>query len=154
MRFIYIISAIILFTSACTEDRYFEENIDFTDRSWNMQDSVLFQFEIDSIELPYRVKLNLRNTMDYPYRNIYVQYYLKDSSEILNENLQNIKLFEAKTGKPFGDRQSEIYSHQLLIQDSVYFPKKGKYTIQLEQYMREKELEGIVSAGIKIEQLK
>jgi gliding motility-associated lipoprotein GldH len=119
-----------------------------------MEESADFNFEIDSIELPYQVKLNIRNTMDYPYRNLYIKYQLRDSNYVMEDQLLNIKLFEAKTGKPYGNHQSDIYSHQLILQDSVYFPKKGIYQIDLKQYMREKELEGLVSAGIRIEQLK
>ena len=154
MRLLFNILCLTFLLFSCTEDRYFEENHDFEDKNWKMEESADFNFEIDSIELPYQVKLNIRNTMDYPYRNLYVKYQLRDSNYVMEDQLLNIKLFEAKTGKPYGNHQSDIYSHQLILQDSVYFPKKGIYQIDLKQYMREKELEGLVSAGIRIEQLK
>ncbi len=114
---------------SCTEERYFEENHDFKDRIWNMEENAEFNFEIDSIELPYQIKLNVRNTMDYPYRNLYIKYQLEDSTSLMEDKLLNLKLFEAKTGKPYGDHQSDIYSRQLILQDSVYFHKKGNYKI-------------------------
>ncbi|WP_375580977.1 gliding motility lipoprotein GldH [Marivirga tractuosa] len=154
MRAIYSFISLIFIFISCTEDRYYEHNYDFKDRKWNMQETAAFNFEIDSIELPYQIKLNVRNTIDYPFRNLYVKYQLKDSTYLMEDKLLNLKLFEAKSGKPFGDHQSDIYSHQLILQDSVFFPEKGKYTIELKQYMREKEIEGIVSAGIRIEQIK
>lgn len=154
MRAILSIICLTFFLVSCTEERYFEDNSDFEDRVWNMEESAEFSFEIDSVELPYQIKLNVRNTMDYPYRNLYIKYRLKDSTYLMEDKLLNLKLFEAKTGKPFGDRQSEIYSHQLTLQDSVYFHAKGNYKIELNQYMREKELEGMVSVGIRIEQIK
>lgn len=92
--------------------------------------------------------------MDYPYRNLYIKYQLRDSTRLMEDQLLNLKLFEAKTGKPYGDHQSDLYSHQLILQDSVFFPQKGKYKIELKQYMREKKLEGVVSTGIRIEQIK
>jgi len=150
--FSIIFSSFILFS--CTEDRHFEENQDFKNRVWGMEESVRFEFEIDSVEIPYQVMLNIRNTMDYPYRNLYIKYHLRDSTHLLKDKLLNIKLFEAKSGKPYGKNQSDIFSHQLLVEDSVYFPEKGKYTVELQQYMREKELLGIVSAGIRIEEIK
>jgi len=154
MRAIYSILCLTFLFISCTKDRYYESNHDFGDRIWNMEEKAAFNFEIDSIELPYQIKINIRNTMAYPYRNLYVQYHLKDSAYLMEDQLLNVQLFNAKSGKPYGDHQSEIYSHQILLQDSVYFPKKGEYQIFLEQYMREKELEGIVSVGIRIEQLK
>lgn len=152
--FFYSIVCLVFICSSCTEDRYFEDNQDFEDRIWNMEESAAFTFNVDSAELPYQIKLNVRNTMEYPYRNLYLKYLLKDSTYIINDQLLNLKLFEAKSGKPYGDHQSDIYSHQLILQDSVYFPETGEYTIKLNQYMREKELEGIVSVGIRIEQIK
>ncbi|MGM0580691.1 MAG: gliding motility lipoprotein GldH [Bacteroidota bacterium] len=154
MRSLFSIICLTFLLSSCTEERYYEENHDFKDRNWNLEESAVFNFEIDSVELPYQIKLNVRNTMDYPYRNLYIKYKLEDSTNLMEEKLLNLKLFEAKTGKPFGDHQSDIYSHQLILQDSVYFHKKGNYKIELKQYMREKDLEGLVSAGIRIEQIK
>jgi len=150
----YSIVCLVLMCSSCTQDRYFEDNQDFNDRIWNMDETASFVFNIDSTEFPYQIKLNVRNTMEYPFRNLYMKYLLKDSSYLMNDQLLNLKLFEAKSGKPYGDHQSDIYSHQIILQDSVYFPNSGEYKIELNQYMREKELEGIVSVGIRIEQLK
>lgn len=146
-----IFSVFLLFS--CTEERYFENNHDFKDRIWNLKETAEFQFGIDSIAIPYQIKLNVRNTMDYSFRNLYIKYQLLDSSTILEDKLLNIDLFEAKSGKPYGERQSDIYSHQLILQDSVHFPASGEYTIDLRQYMRENDLEGMVSVGIRIEQL-
>jgi gliding motility-associated lipoprotein GldH len=154
MKSFYSIIGLVFLFIACTEDRYFENNIDFNDRVWEMDESAEFEFEIDSTTLPYQIKLNLRNSLDYPYRNLYIKYQLLDSTQLIADKLMDIKLFEAKNGKPFGSRQSDIYSHQLILQDSVFFPEKGTYKIALSQYMREKELKGIISVGIKIDQLK
>jgi gliding motility-associated lipoprotein GldH len=144
----------MIICSSCTEDRYYESNYDFKNRTWEIEHTAQFSFEIDSIDVPYQLLLNIRNTMDYPFRNLYIKYKLKDSTFLVEDKLMNVQLFESKTGKPFGDRQSEIYSHQIILQDSVFFQKKGTYQIELKQYMREEELEGIVSAGIRLDQLK
>lgn len=153
MRPLFSIICLSFLLISCTEERYFEENQDFKDRIWNMEETAEFNFKIDSVETPYRIKLNIRNTMDYPFRNLYIKYQLKDSTYLMEDKLLNLKLFEDKTGKPYGDHQSDIYSHQLTLQDSVYFHQKGNYKIELKQYMRENELKGMVSAGIRIEQL-
>jgi gliding motility-associated lipoprotein GldH len=153
MRPLFSIICLSFLLISCTEERYFEDNQDFKDRIWNMEETAEFNFKIDSVETPYRIKLNIRNTMDYPFRNLYIKYQLKDSTYLMEDKLLNLKLFEDKTGKPYGDHQSDIYSHQLTLQDSVYFHQKGNYKIELKQYMRENELKGMVSAGIRIEQL-
>lgn len=154
MKYLYSILGLAILLFSCTEDRYYEDNQDFEDRIWNMEEIAGFEFEIDSIEVPYQIKLNVRNTMDYSYRNLYIKYELSDSTHLMGDKLLNIDLFAPKSGKPYGERQSDIYAHQLMLQDSLYFPEKGKYRIELKQYMREKKLEGIVSVGVRIEQIK
>lgn len=154
MRPLFTILCLTFLLFSCTEERYFEDNHDFDNRIWTMDETAEFNFEIDSLELPYQIKLNIRNTIDYPYRNLYIQYRLQDSTSLIEENLVNVNLFEAKSGQPYGTHQSDIYSHQLVLQDSVFFNEKGNYKIELKQYMRENELEGIVSSGIRIEQIK
>ncbi len=137
---------------SCTEDRYFEANNDFTDRLWPMNEKVSFTFSIDDADAMYQLYANVRNDMEYPYRNLYIHYTLEDSTgHVIEKKLQDIQLFEGKTGAPFGDKVSNIYSHQILLEDSVLFPSKGDFTVSYKQYMRTDSLEGIYSTGLRIE---
>ncbi|MBK6267003.1 gliding motility lipoprotein GldH [Marivirga sp. S37H4] len=139
---------------ACTEERQYEENLDFPDRIWQMDESMDFTFEIENDSTLHQLYLNLRNDGDYPYRNIYVHYTLKDSTDhVLDKKLQNIQLFHPKTGAPYGDGISNVYSHQVLLEDSVVFPTKGKFTVELKQYMRTDSLRGVYSVGIRVQEL-
>lgn len=151
MRSFLTLTILVFIMISCTEDRYYEANHDFTDRTWDLEETAEFNFSVDSTDIPYQISINLRNSLSYPYRNIYIQYTLKDSLRTINQKLLNLQLFDSKAGKPYGDAQSEIYSHQLLAEDSVYFPQTGNYTIELKQYMRENELEGVISAGIRLD---
>ncbi|GAA5036445.1 gliding motility lipoprotein GldH [Marivirga lumbricoides] len=152
----YLNSLFLLFLAfvafSCTENRYYEENIDFSDRIWQMNETASFTFNIDDDSSYYELYLNLRNDVQYPYRNIYVHYTLQDSTDReLEKELQNIQLFDPKTGEPFGSGVSSIYSHQVLLKDSVLFPREGRYTIALKQYMRTDSLQGVYSVGLRID---
>lgn len=143
---------LFVITLSCTENRYYEENFDFSDRIWQMDESARFTFTIDDDSSYYELYLNLRNDIKYPYRNIYIHYTLQDSTErALEKELQNIQLFEPKTGEPYGDGLSSIYSHQVLLKDSVLFPKEGQYTVELKQYMRTDSLQGVYSVGLRLD---
>jgi gliding motility-associated lipoprotein GldH len=144
----------LLATLSCTENRYFEANQDFPDRVWTMNNNIDFTFTVDDPEALYQLYINIRNDVDYPYRNLYIHYSLVDSLDnILDKKLQDIQLFEAKTGAPYGENVSNIYSHQILLEDSVAFPSKGQFTITYKQYMRTDSLKGIYSAGLRIEKM-
>ncbi len=145
---------VLIATLSCTENRYFEANHDFSDRVWPMDEEAEFSFTIDNADVMYQLYINLRNDKDYPYRNLYIHYSLEDSTgNILEKELQDIQLFEPKTGAPFGENVSNIYSHQVLLEDSVIFPSKGEFVISYKQYMRTDSLQGIYSAGLRIEKM-
>lgn len=146
----FIAIMLLLLSAACTENRFYEENYDFKNRIWTIDEIADFQVEIDSIEVPYQFYINIRNTIEYPYRNLYVQYTLLDSTDIIEQKLINLQLFESKSGKPFGKSQSGIFSNQILLNDSVYFPNKGNYRLEFKQYMRRDSLPGLVSTGVKL----
>lgn len=146
----FTLITLLLVSFACTEDRFYEDNYDFNNRIWTIDEVANFSVEVDSTGIPYQLFINIRNTIDYPYRNMYVQYTLLDSTDIVEQKLINLKLFESKSGKPLGKSQSGIFSHQILLNDSVYFPTKGNYRLQFKQYMRRDSLPGMVSTGVKL----
>ena len=51
-------------------------------------------------------------------------------------------------GKGFGG----VYDNRIIYMHNTRFPQAGSYKIVLEQAMRNKELPGIKSVGIRIEQ--
>ncbi len=152
---IYHLCLLCLFAAlaACTEARHYEKNYDIVDTKWAADSLYVFEFEIKDATAKYDFFYNLRNDLLYPYQNIYVAFYLENAQkEVIDQELQNITLFDPKTGKPFGSGFGDTYSHQLPIPKltNFKFPKAGKYTYRLEQRMREDPLPKIRSVGLKI----
>ncbi|MTI22034.1 gliding motility lipoprotein GldH [Fulvivirga sp. RKSG066] len=139
--------------SACDDNRLYEKNVDFNERVWVADSAATFTFNIEDSDQPYNLYLNIRNTNTYPYHNLYVKYVFQDSasSQVINEELVNKNLFNEKTGKPYGSGLGDIFSHQFILLENYEFEEAGIYQIQLKQFMRQDTLEGIVSAGIRVE---
>jgi len=141
-----------IFLAACDDARLFEKNIDFNQKVWVADSVTTFDFQVDNNDKPYNIYLNVRNTNTYPYYNLYVKYSLEDTlGNVLESDLVNYDLFHEKTGKPFGAGLGDIFSHQFPLQEDYKFPNSGGYQIKLQQYMRQDSLQGIVSAGVRIE---
>ncbi len=139
---------------SCGQERIYEKNYDISNEKWAIDSVYVFEFEIKDAKAKYNFFYNLRNDLLYPYQNIYVTFYLENNQkEVIDQELQNITLFDSKTGKPFGSGFGDVYSHQLPIPKltNFKFPKAGKYTYRLEQRMREDPLPKIISVGLKIE---
>jgi gliding motility-associated lipoprotein GldH len=139
----------------CGSSRVYEQNIDLKNARWYADSVLVYSFDIKDANIAYNLLYNIRNSLQYPYYNLYVTYYLEDAQgKQLSTELQNITLMDAKTGKPFGSGLGDIFSHQLEIPNLTRFkfPKAGRYTFKVKQYMRQDPLLGVVSFGLKVEQ--
>ena len=107
---------LIIFILGCDGNRIFEQNYKFSERFWTLDETVVFDFTIDDINQNYHFYFNLRNTILYPYQNIYLSYSLEDTlGNVYSSDLTNIELFDRKTGKPRGDGLGDIFDHQYKV---------------------------------------
>ncbi len=153
--FIILIFASTIFLSSCGDSSVYEEKKDFEDGYWLFTDPVYFPFEIEDETEPYDLSLFVRSTLDYPYQNLYIQYYVEDSTgSVLQEKLHNIILFNQKTGKPIGSGVGDIYDLEKSFLNNFRFPEAGKYRLRLDQYMRHDTLRNVLSVGFKLQKSK
>lgn len=147
--------ALALGLAACDADRVYEVNHEFTDRSWRVTDEPRYVFAIRDTSTTYALHYNIRNSLDYPYSRIFVMYHLLDSSgNELERKLVWNDLFDEKTGEPFGDSGlGDLYDHRFPLDNEVKFPFPGRFTIRLEQRMRQDTLQGVIAAGVRVDRV-
>lgn len=147
---VVLISALIVFS--CDTNAVYKEYADIDDGKWYIKNAPSFTFEIDDASVPYNIYYNLRNSLSYGYYNLYLTRYLRDSSgKEIESRLDELILMDPKTGKPNGDGLGDIFDHKFLMKRDYRFPKPGKYTMQIKQYMRQDPLLNILSVGITVE---
>lgn len=147
---LFILTSVFVIIS-CDSSRIFEKNVDFDDKVWLADSTQQFSFSLEK-EQPVNIYFNVRNTNTYPYHNLYVKYSLTDSTgREIKSDLINKNLFHEKTGKPYGSGIGDIFSHQFLLLENLELKDSMEYNIQLTQFMRQDTLEGVVSAGVRIE---
>ena len=152
MRFFLTLVGFIVLLSSCDVNRVYEKNTDLTERIW-LEDSVVeFDVRLDDASMPYNVYANVRNGSSYPFYNLYMQYAIVDSTgREVKKNLENLILFEPKTGEPYGSGLGDVFDHQIPILKGYYFPDVGTYKVRMQQYMRRDTLEEIYSVGVRVE---
>jgi gliding motility-associated lipoprotein GldH len=153
MRSIFLFFLAVIGLVSCDTNRVFEENIEFTDRTWKVSEPAHLEFLVRDISKPYNLYLDIRNSVDYPYARIFVNYYLTDSTGAeLSKKLLSEYLFDQKTGKPNGDSGlGDIYDHQFIVGSNLSFKHAGKYKVRFEQFMRQDTLQGILAVGLRVE---
>src|SRR6185295_3830670 len=128
MRITVGILALASLLLACDDTRVYEKNKDFEKRVWLATDTALFKFEVANEASQYNIFCSLRNSVDYKWQRIFVNFVLSDSTgQVLSSKLVSNYLFEPKTGKPFGKSGlGDIYDHRFPLL-SAYTLKPGKY---------------------------
>ncbi len=150
-------SLILLFTTiafvSCDSNRVYEDNIEFKDRTWKITESAQLEFEISDTTKRYNLYMDVRNSLDYPYARLFVNYNLLDPvGAELSKKMISEYLFDQKTGKPNGrSGLGDIYDHQFLFLEKHSFPKLGKYKVKFEQFMRQDTLKGVLAVGLRVE---
>jgi gliding motility-associated lipoprotein GldH len=153
MRALLLAGFTIILLSACDQSRVYEQNTDFPDRYWLINDTPEFEFTIEQPADSYTLYGNIRNSVSYPYARIFFNYYLQDSTgSDIEKKLVSQYLFDGKTGKPFGNSGlGDIYDHSIPLLTNYQFKHRGKYKIKLEQLMRVDTLQGILAVGVRVE---
>lgn len=147
----FLLFLFVILFAGCDSERVYESDFDFADQSWHMDSIPSFEFQIDEVE-GNDVLLKIRNSLDFPFRNCYMTYYLEDSAgSVLSTDLVNFQLFDETTGKPFGKGNS-VFQHSEKILSDYDFPSTGIYRLRIAQYMREVSLDGTYSIGVRIEE--
>lgn len=138
--------------SSCDVNRVYEKNSDLEGRIWLEDSMIEFDVRLDDASLPYNLYTNVRNGSAYSFYNLYVQYAIVDSTgREIKKSLENLILFDPKTGEPYGSGLGDVFDHQIPILNNYYFPDEGSYKVRLQQYMRRDTLEEVYSVGVRVE---
>lgn len=149
---ICILASSFIIVTACDSRRVFEGKKDFPNRYWIFNDPAEFEFEIENKDKTYNLLFNIRNTAKYQFQNIYLQYYLEDSTgRLISRELKNIQLFNAKTGVPLGQGLGDLYDIEKVFLEDYQFQNEGKYKLRIDQFMRQDSLPEILSVGLRVE---
>lgn len=138
---------------ACDSQRVYEKNTDMSDNFWHVDSIPTFEFEIPDAGKDYNIYYNIRNSLSYPFHNLYVTYTLEDTlGHVISSDLHNMILFDPVTGKPQGSGLGDIFSHQILALPAYDFDSAGVYRFKVQQFMRRDTLPQILSVGIRVEE--
>lgn len=139
------------------ENRIIDQNEMIQDRIWDRDSVYQYSFDITDTSVNYNIYLNVRNSLEYPYQNLFVLYTIEDESgNLLNSYQKDISLFD-NFGKPVGDGKAilgisfgdDYYSYHKLT--DYKFQQAGKYRVSVSQQMRDKkELEGVLAVGVAV----
>jgi gliding motility-associated lipoprotein GldH len=145
---------ILFLLASCDSNRVYEDNVEFKDRTWKISEPAQLEFDISDTTKRYNLYMDVRNSLDYPYSRLFVNYNLIDPTGAeVSKKMITEYLFDQKSGKPNGNSGlGDVYDHQFLFLEKHSFSKLGKYKVKFEQFMRQDTLHGVLAVGLRVEQ--
>lgn len=148
---LYIIALLFTVFACSKPGQIVQEYQSIDDELWASSQKISFPIEVNHQEKTHSLFYLVRYNKDYPYYNFYVKRHLLDSTgKEISHTLQGMYLFDEKTGQPKGAGWGNNYDYAILADSNMLFPYNGKYTIEIQQYMRKDTIQGISDFGISV----
>ncbi len=153
MRNYFLITVLAVFFVACDQSRFFEQNQEIPNQTWNYQNKLKFDVAVEDTLTPYNFLFNLRHNEAYPYSNFYFFFHTYfPNGKIAKDTVHCI--LSDQNGKWLGTHAGDIIDNQILFKYQSRFPISGTYHFEIEQAMREENLPNVLDAGLRIEYTK
>ena len=147
---IYILLITIVFSSC--KNTVYQEIKDINKNRLVFNDTLNFNIDISSPNKPYNVYIDIENTDNYKYSNLFLFVYITSPDN--NTVVDTIDVFMADyKGKWVGKPKGDNYFGNYLFKQAVAFPKAGVYKTRIVQGMRDDTLKGISKIGISVTEL-
>ncbi len=146
-KYFLIILLAVVFVS-CDSSFFFEENKPVDTKGWTRAENQVFDVDVTDTAKFYDFYINIRNTENYPYSNI---FFFVETTFPGNERA--IDTIECRLATPDGrwtGKGGDIKDNQFLFKRKVLFPFSGNYKFEIRQGMRDSALVGIKDIGLKI----
>lgn len=150
MQIITICVLIGIALISCDRDRYYEKNIAIEKNIWYFDDAKEFDVDIEDSLKTYNFYINVRNTVDYEYANLY--FFIKTElpdGELAKDTVE-CQLADLE-GKWLGTGSGELRNNNFILRRNMRFTQKGLYRFWLKHGMRTDSLKGIADVGIRLE---
>lgn len=137
---------------SCSNGLVFEQSQEIPNATWDMNNPVSFEFDIDDTVSLHNFYVTLRNRESYAFSNIFLFVSLEFPNGKLNIDTLNCPLADPE-GKWYGSGLGDLYDNRIIFKERRKFPMAGHYRVSIQQAMRVDQLEGIGDVGFRLSKL-
>ncbi|MBT8271545.1 MAG: gliding motility lipoprotein GldH [Flavobacteriaceae bacterium] len=153
---ILYLTVMSLMLASCDSEQLYDEYRSI-DGGWDKNDVVEFKITPPDTVNPYNLFINLRNTSDYRYSNLFLIVEMNHPNGKVKKDTLEYKMTNPD-GSFMGSGFTDIKENKLWYKEAEIFTESGEYIINIGQAMREngqvngiQVLEGIIDVGLRIE---
>ncbi len=140
----------VFFLISCDSNKIYESNVEIPDGIWDMENVAQFKFPIEETTVPYNLKVNVRNTQFFQSKNLWV--FIKTTSPSNKTQYDTLNCILATDKGWIGEGMGDIWDISIPYKQSVGFPEKGDYTVEIKHGMRTEKLPMIMEIGLRVEE--
>lgn len=139
-----------LFLFSCNHNTFYHKADTLPNETWNRDSVLVYQFTISDSLQYYNFYIDVRNTTQYPYQNLYLFFTTQFPDSTVFTDTLNCMLCDAY-GRWAGKGSGKIKENRFILKSKVRFPQTGIYLFSAQQAMRVDDLEGITNFGITLQ---
>tara|TARA_B100000902_G_scaffold50725_1_gene57472 strand:+ start:4979 stop:5422 length:444 start_codon:yes stop_codon:yes gene_type:complete len=143
-KFIVIILILLSCNKKVISTHSFEGN------NWNINDSIVFSFNIADTVSKYQLSFFLRNNLDYEYRNIFLLVNTNYNQKTIKTDTVEYSITN-KSGQWLGSGLGEMKDNYLIFEENLIFSQTGSYELIITHGMRSDPLIGVNTFGFKLD---
>ena len=146
----FILLIVTILSSCVNKNVIFDESVVISNAAWNNQDFPYFDVNVEDTTSAYNFYLNIRHLENYRYSNFYM--FLHTTFPDGNQTHDTIELvLSYPDGRWIGKGSGSMRDNNILLNSNLCFPLKGNYHFEIEQAMRDTQLDGVTDVGVRFE---
>jgi gliding motility-associated lipoprotein GldH len=125
----------------------YEEYTKFDDLSWNRFDLLTFEIQVEDIESPYDIFLNVRHIPEVRYEELNLNFTIFSPGGDMRTTDYTLE-FVDRDGNQLSECLGDLCDLQVLLRDGLRFNEKGLAKFEIENKFTKVELPGIIEVGL------
>lgn len=140
---------VIISLTACTNHDTYNSFVALPNTGWGHDSLAVFRTQISNIDTPYDITFQIRNENNYRYSNLWLFVdVISPDGEMIRDTAECILAYN--DGTWMGSGWGSLYTIQCPYRMSSRFAKPGTYTFRIAHGMRDEDIIGIHSIGLRI----
>ena len=141
---------LLLLLQGCDKHVYYTDEHDVDETGWNMNDAAVFDVDVDDTLQVFDFFIDVRNSVHFPKANVFffINTTFPDGSvayDTLECPLADVE------GHWYGRRTGRYVDSRYVFRRHVIFPRTGLYRFEILHGMRDTNVVGLKSVGLRIE---
>lgn len=149
---ILILASLLICLASCDKKVYYAEEESLNERGWNKDDYASFEVKVDDTTQVYNFFIDLRNSVNYAKANafLFINTTFPDGS-VAYDTLECP--LAAIDGQWYGKATGRYVDNRYYFRKHVIFPRCGTYRFDIGHGMRDTNVAGLKSVGLRIEKV-